>query len=208
MWSAFWADGRAMVTIEASRTTISWAITTIARIPQRLGSGSSVCAGTATASTASPIGQAPFLSCHVVWRYWSGGAQRPAGDDRPPAGPARGNTRGRSNIPASHLAVGGNPETDGTFRSHDEGAIPGSSVLPGRPEISIWSPGRIASSAGASRVTPGSGLCAGAYTPSVFSDTDVFPPSWHHGHTTGFGRSEGPPATGDLRAMGSRPPPG
>ncbi len=38
MCRAFCADGRAMVTIEASSTTISWAMTTTARIDQRLGS--------------------------------------------------------------------------------------------------------------------------------------------------------------------------
>ena len=46
-----------MVTIEASSTTISWAITTTARIDQRLGSGS-------VAVVAPPCRGA--ISCHQV----------------------------------------------------------------------------------------------------------------------------------------------
>jgi hypothetical protein len=41
IWRACCADGRAIVTIDASRTIISCATITTARMPQRLGSGPS-----------------------------------------------------------------------------------------------------------------------------------------------------------------------
>src|SRR5271154_5850881 len=40
MWSARWADGKAMVTMDASRTIINCATTTTARIAHLLGPGS------------------------------------------------------------------------------------------------------------------------------------------------------------------------
>src|SRR5580704_17888754 len=65
MLSALCAEGSAMVTMEASKTTISWAVITTARIDHRLGSGS-VATSTASTGLVASLIAAPYrrdISC-------------------------------------------------------------------------------------------------------------------------------------------------
>src|ERR1700722_3576442 len=62
MCRACWAEGRAMVTMEASSTTISWATAMTARAAQRLGSASRglSCVGGPTGSATAVVMGSPW----------------------------------------------------------------------------------------------------------------------------------------------------
>src|SRR5271166_3090093 len=93
MCSDFWAEGRAMVTMEASSTTISWATAMTARAAQRLGSASRGlrCIGGSIESITVVMGSPRGVEGRQKWEYGCPGGGRNSVDaevtDRSVGGP-------------------------------------------------------------------------------------------------------------------------